>query len=105
MTTPAVIAGHEQALAMLCRHFGVQKLELFGSGSKPELMHDESDLDFIVTFDGTAIEGAADAFFGLKEGLEKLFARPVDLLTAGSIRNPFLRQQIDKERVVVYPLP
>ena len=40
----------------------------------------------------------AGAFFELKEGLERLFARPVGLLTDRTIRNPCFRQRLAAER-------
>jgi predicted nucleotidyltransferase len=43
-----------------------------------------------------------DAFFGLKEGLEELFGRPVDLVSAASIRNPFFRQSVERTKALLY---
>jgi predicted nucleotidyltransferase len=44
----------------------------------------------------------ADAYFELKEGLERMFKRPVDLVTLGSIRNPFFSEQVFASRQLVY---
>jgi predicted nucleotidyltransferase len=44
----------------------------------------------------------ANAFFELKQGLETLFERPVDLLTSNSMRNPYLRQRVEAEQVTLY---
>ena len=63
---------------------------------------DRSDLDFVVAFDELPPADYSDAFFLLKEGLEALFLRPVDLLTERSLRNPYLRKRVDAERVAVY---
>ena len=44
----------------------------------------------------------ADAFFGLKESLEQLFGRPVDLVAAAAIRNPYLRESVDRGKTLLY---
>ena len=41
-------------------------------------------------------------YFDLKEELERLFARKVDLLMPSAIRNPYLRRAIDEQRRVLY---
>ena len=44
----------------------------------------------------------AEAYFTLKEGLESLFGRPVDLVTNSGLANPFFRERIVAERRTVY---
>jgi predicted nucleotidyltransferase len=44
----------------------------------------------------------ADAFFGLKESLEQLFGRPVDLVAAAAIHNPYFRESVEGGRVLLY---
>ncbi len=44
----------------------------------------------------------SNAFFALKEGLEGLFQRPVDLVVERAIRNPFFRRRLEEERQAVY---
>ncbi|MFQ5614711.1 MAG: nucleotidyltransferase family protein [Anaerolineae bacterium] len=48
-----------------------------------------SDLDFLVEFADFYALGAFDRYFGLKEDLEQLFQRPVDLVEVKAIRNPY----------------
>jgi hypothetical protein len=43
-----------------------------------------------------------DAYFGLKDELEILFSRPVDLVSVGSVRNPYVKASIDLDRQLVY---
>jgi uncharacterized protein len=35
-------------------------------------------------------------------GLEDLFQRPVDLLTESSLRNPYLRAEIERTKKLIY---
>ena len=44
----------------------------------------------------------ADNYFDLKEELEAIFNRPVDLLEEKAIQNPFFKKQIDFEKVLIY---
>ena len=73
-------------LAALCRRHRVSRLEVFGSYARGDA-HPESDLDVLVSFEPGARVGLE--FVALKEDLEALFGRPVDLLTRLSVeRSP-----------------
>jgi len=92
----------EAELARLCRRYGVQRLELFGSATGPRFSPPRSDLDFLVEFDKSAAGRPADRYFGLWEALQGLFGRPVDLVMITAIRNPYFLQAIEPSRMVVY---
>jgi len=92
---------HEELLA-LCRKHGVASLDLFGSGTTDEWQPSRSDLDFLVTFRMQPGRSLADRFLSLAEELEALFGVRVDLLTADSIRNPYLREAIESTRTPIY---
>ena len=62
--------------------FGVKHLSLFGSGARDEL-RDDSDIDILVEFDGAV---TFDRYFGLKDYLEALLSRPVDLITERGLK-------------------
>lgn len=90
-------------LAKLCRRYGVSRLEIFGSASRPDFNPGQSDLDFLVNFDRNASTlGAFDRYFGLKEELEELFQRPVDLIEEEAIQNPYFRRAVEQDKVLVY---
>lgn len=97
-----VVTTRRADIAALCRQFHVRQLDLFGSAARGTFDPARSDLDFVVTFDNLHPVAFADAWFGLREGLAALFGRPVDLLTADSIRNPYLRESIERSRQVLY---
>ena len=88
----AAITSHRDQLERLCRRHSVRRLELFGSAASGHGRAGESDLDFLVEFEPLESGVYADAYFGLLESLEALFARPVDLVVASSIKNPYFRQ-------------
>ena len=71
---------HLDKVADLCRRAGARRLEIFGSAVRPDFDPATSDLDFLVEFDELPPARYADAFFALKESLEVLFGRPIDLI-------------------------
>ena len=98
---PASPEEHRAELAELCRRHHVVRLSLFGSATRDDFDPGRSDLDFLVDF--AAPPGQyADAFFGLLESLEQLFGRPVDLVVASAIRNPYFRQSVEQTRTLLY---
>lgn len=85
----------------ICAKHRVNKLFVFGSILK-DTFTNESDIDLVVDFEKLDLSEYADNYFDLKEQLELLFNRPVDLLEEKGIRNPFLRKQIDIEKQLIY---
>jgi predicted nucleotidyltransferase len=93
---------HREELGALCRRFNVRRLDLFGSAARGDFDLEKSDIDFLVEFDRSAPRHPFDACFGLKEALEELLGRPVDLVEAGAVRNPYLKASIEESREKVY---
>jgi len=75
------------------RDLGVTKLALFGSTARAEDTG-ASDLDFVVEFERKSF----DTYMALKELLEGLFGRKVDLVLPDAIK-PRLRPRIMEELV------
>lgn len=98
----ADIAQHRTELQALCRRFHVRRLEIFGSAAQGDFDPQRSDLDFLVEFEPLQPGGYVDAFFGLKEELERLFGRTVDLVSNASIRNRFFRQSVERSKALLY---
>jgi predicted nucleotidyltransferase len=61
----------------------------------------ESDVDVLVELDA-ADEVAGRMLINIWNGLEDLFKRPVDLLTPSSLRNPYLRAEIERTKQLIY---
>jgi predicted nucleotidyltransferase len=98
----ALVEQRKSELGELCRRFNARRLELFGSAADGRFDPGRSDLDFLVEFDHRSYHGAADRYFGLKESLEDLLGRPVDLLEIAAISNPYLLRGIERSRTVLY---
>jgi uncharacterized protein len=89
-------------VAALCRLSGARRLDAFGSVVRDDFDPDASDIDFFVEFDNVLPAEYARAYFALKEGLEVLFGRPVDLVTESGLANPHFRARLARERRTVY---
>lgn len=85
-------------LKRLCLIHGVRHLDMFGSASTGQFDPDDSDLDFLVEFQPTALDAYADAYFGILEALGTLFGRQVDLVVESAIRNPYFLQSVEQTR-------
>ena len=96
------VARQKPELEQLCGRYHVRRLDLFGSAVSGTYRPGESDLDFLVEFHPLPSGAYADAYFGLLESLEQLFGRPVDLVVASAIKNPYFRQSVEKARAVLY---
>jgi hypothetical protein len=101
-TMIADIADHREELQDLCRRFHVRRLDVFGSAARDDFDPARSDLDFLVEFEPLQPGAYVDAFFGLKEGLEQLFGRTADLISATAIRNPYFRQSVERTKALLY---
>jgi len=98
---PLIDRKREQ-LGDLCRHCRVRRLALFGSALREDFAPERSDLDFLVEFQSLPVGTYAKTYFGLLESLEQLFGRPVDLVEAGSVRNPYIRREIEGQQETLY---
>jgi hypothetical protein len=99
---PLLIEEHRPQLAELCRKHGVKRLDLFGSAVTVRYDPHHSDLDFVVEFLPEAPKRAFAGYFELKEELETLFAREVDLVEEPAIHNRYFREEVDETRVPLY---
>jgi hypothetical protein len=97
-----IIAARQSEIADLCRRFHVRRLDVFGSAAAGGFDPARSDIDILVAFAPGSPLRALDAFFGLKEGLETLLGRPVDLLMQDAVENPYLRASIERQRKLLY---
>ena len=88
-------------LPALCQRHRVRRLAAFGSVLTPAFTA-ASDIDLIVTFEPMPLEEYASNYYDLKDALENLFSRPVDLLEAQAIRNPYLKTVLDATQQLVY---
>lgn len=98
-------AQQRDTIQRLCGQYAVQRLELFGSAARDDFDPGRSDLDFLVTFSECVSMNLFDRYFGLKEDLEALFRRKVDLVDAAAIRNPYFIRDLNRSRIPIHVPP
>lgn len=84
--TPAVIT--------LCQRLHVKRLDLFGSATT-EQFGAESDVDVLVESD-RQVGNLFNRYFELKEELEIILGRSVDVVVVDAIKNPYFRASIEQ---------
>ena len=92
---------HNNQIQALCNLYNVKTLFTFGSVTTDKF-HPDSDIDLIVDIDSTDPLDYSDNYFNLKFELERILKRQVDLLEQKAIKNPYLKQQIDQTKVLIY---
>ncbi len=97
------IEQHRAAIAELCRRYRVRRLEVFGSAARGDDFDPaKSDADFLVEFDQSTEMPALEEFFGLRDSLEQVLGRHVDLVESGAVRNPYILASINRSKESVY---
>ncbi len=86
----------------LCRLHHVRRLEVFGSAAGSGFDSERSDFDFLVEFENLPPGTYATTFFDLKEALESLLGRSVDLVVGSAVRNPWFRKGIEQNKALLY---
>lgn len=77
--------------------------DLFDSAAGGGFDSERSDLDFVVSFEPRTPARLFDRYFGLKEDLERLFGRDVDLVMEGvAWKNPHFARNVEQSRVPLY---
>ena len=77
----------------LCKKHKVHKLFVFGS-ILTNRFNDKSDVDLVVDF--------FDNYFDFKYSLEELLGREIDLLEEQTIKNPYLKKNVDATKTLIY---
>ncbi len=86
----------------LCQSHRVDKMYAFGSSITDHFDPQTSDIDVVVKIDIDDPADRGEALLSLWDKLEELFQRRVDLLTEDSIRNPYLKANINRTKKLIY---
>lgn len=95
-----LIANNIQKIVALCKKYKVNKLFVFGS-ILTDRFNDDSDIDFVVSFNKAEVSDYFDNYFDFKYSLEDLLGRDVDLLEEQTIKNPYLKKGVDATKVAL----
>ena len=95
------IKPHKEKITKICIQLHLKRLDLFGSATT-EKFGPDSDLDVIVEFTKDDNYNRFDNYFALKEQLQNIFHRPIDIIIEKAIKNPYLKASIDQTRKNIY---
>jgi hypothetical protein len=98
----ALIKSKRKELARLCGRYRIRRLDVFGSAAEGGFDSGRSDVDLLVEFEPMASADHAECYFGALEALEALFGRPVDLVEAPGLDNPYFLEAIRPTRETIY---
>ena len=92
-----------QRIIDLCRKHRVKTLAVFGS-ILTDRFNDQSDVDLLVDFEPTDNDtfDYVGNYFGLKDSLEQLLNRKVDLIEYGKNLHPIFKALVDKKKQLIY---
>lgn len=90
-----------ERIKQLCKEYRVKNISVFGS-VLTDKFSSNSDIDFVVDFDENDPIKYTDLYFQLKEKLEQILKRPIDLIEERGIKNSFFRKEFDESKVVIY---
>lgn len=99
MSSPRLTVPRDR-IADLCRRWKVAELSFFGSVLRDDFRPD-SDVDVLVTFEPDGEWSLLD-LVTMKQELESLLGRRVDLVEEAALRNPFRRSAIQQSKHQVY---
>ncbi len=102
MNLKSIIDSKSNEFLALCKSHDVNTLYAFGSSTNEKFNELYSDIDLLVELGTIDPIERGEKLIDLWEKFEGFFNRKVDLLTASSIRNPFLRKSIDSSKILIY---
>ena len=85
----------------LCIKHKVKELYLFGSYVTDNYKKD-SDIDFLVEFEGVDLLEYFNNYMDFKESLESILDKNIDLVENNAIKNPIFRKSIDRNKRLIY---
>jgi len=93
------VAIHLDEIIRLCKEYGVSRLEVFGSAVTEAFDPERSDVDFLVEYSEDFDYGR---FLDLKDDLEALLGREIQLISGKYLRNPYFIHAIETTKVPLY---
>lgn len=98
-----VLSGEKlDAIADLCRAYGVKRLDLFGSAATGSFEPGRSDVDLLVDFGDMGGRAKAHAYFDLQDGLREVLGAEVDLVMVAAVKNRYLARDIERTKQSVF---
>jgi hypothetical protein len=98
----SVFSDKLDAIAALCRKYGVVSMYLFGSAGGPDFEPGRSDVDLLVDFGSMDGYAKAHAYFDLLDELREVLGTEVDLVMVGAVKNRYIAAEIERTKQMLY---
>ncbi len=92
---------NKEQINSLCQSNSVDQLFAFGSVTY-QRFNEESDVDLIVVINDDDPLTYTEKYFNLKFSFEEILGRTVDLLESKAIKNSYLKEEIDRTKILIY---
>lgn len=96
-----LIENNIQKIIDLCKKHKVHKLFVFGS-ILTNRFNEKSDVDLIVDFNKAEVNDYFDNYFEFKYSLEDLLGRKIDLIEEQTIKNPYLKKNVNATKTLIF---
>ena len=96
-----ILTDRVSELMGLCEFYKVKSMYVFGSVCTDKF-NENSDIDFLISFENLSIDQYTDNYFDLHYRLQDLFKRRIDLLTESSLSNPYFIKGIERTKQLIY---
>lgn len=100
VTLHPILQAKREEITALCRELGVRRLDVFGSAVTEHFDFEHSDVDVLVEVEPNRLT-LAD-YFALRQGLQRILGRDVDVIDIGALRNPYIRSEVLANREPLY---
>ena len=102
MDIKTILKANQNEFKQLCEMHHVDKLYAFGSSVTNNFNQETSDIDLLIKLDIKNPLDRGEALLCIWDKFEALFGRKVDLLTEDSLRNPVLKENINRTKKLIY---
>lgn len=93
-----IITNNLPQIKNLCQKHYVKELYVFGSVTTDKFKED-SDVDFVIDFEGVEEKEFANNYFSLMDTLQILLKRKVDFVTEKYLQNKYFIKELNNTKV------
>lgn len=86
----------------ICARYPVARLAAFGSAVTGGFQRGKSDIDLLIKMADVPTLEYGNAYFAILKEFEDLLGMPVDLVTEPSMTNPYIRDNVEASKVMIY---
>ena len=96
-----IIEQHSEQIQKVCSEHKVDQMFVFGSVLTKDF-NENSDVDFLIKFGEIDLYDYFENLLNLKESLENILHRKIDILEVQAVKNPYLKKSIDNSKLLIY---